>query len=296
MSDKLFCCFSPDSCGLSTGLWYLIRMTSRALTGVLLLGLVGGLCGPLTANESAPIQFQESYTGPHPAEFAELLGQVKSLVPAALAYISAQWNLPNQLHYPLIVIITDHPPNMPAGASAAYVRSVFVDGTLRQTLIVDLQNYVTNRGENLDNLLYHEMAHVVLQDAVTGPAAAGIPQWFNEGLAQSVTSEGHDRTAEDFKRYGHSDARAILCDLNGGVDTFYHGEYNFGCYTQFYLAVERLLALGGKETVANVIAGLHNGMPLPGLTGAVAGLSWPAFQQDVQQYTQDVFAGNKPIP
>ena len=153
-----------------------------------------------------------------------------------------------------------------------------------------------NPTENLDNLLYHEMAHAILQDVVTSPGAAGIPQWFNEGLAQSVTPEGHDRTAETFKRYGHSDVRALLCDLNGGVDTFFHGEYNFGCYTQYYLAVQRLIQLGGKDAIVTVITGLHNGVPLPGVILQVTRLDWSAFQHEIERYTRDVFSGNVPIP
>src|ERR1019366_7837690 len=176
----------------------------------------------LAGERAVAVHFEESYAGAHPAEFAQLLDQVKVIVPGALAYITAPWNLPNTLHYPLIVIVTETPPNLPAGAAAAYVRSVTSGDALRQTLIVDLAYHLQYPAENLDDLLYHEMAHAVLQDAVTGPGAAGIPQWFNEGLAQSITHEGHDRTAEDFKRYGHSDARAVLCDLNGHVDSFYH--------------------------------------------------------------------------
>jgi hypothetical protein len=140
------------------------------------------------------------------------------------------------------------------------------------------------------------MAHAVLQDAVTGPGAVGIPQWFNEGLAQSVTTEGHDRTAANFQRYGHSDAHALICDLNGHIDTFFNGEYNFGCYTYFYLAVERLIQLGGKDTLVKVIMGLHNGTPLPVLVSQVTHLDWPAFQAEIERYTRDVFAGNVSIP
>jgi len=271
------------------------QWTSRNqfLRGLLVWLLVAA---PLTAETLESIHFSESYAGAHPVEFADLLGKAKMIVPDALAYITGQWNLPNTLHSPLIVIVTDNPPNIPAGASAAYVRSVIVGGTLRQTLILDLLHYRTYPTENLEQLVYHEMAHAVLQDAVVSPSSVGIPQWFNEGLAQSVTSEGHDRTAEDFKRYGHSDASAILCDLNGQVDTFYHGEYNFGCYTEFYLAVQRLIALGGKDTLVTIFAGLHNGVPLPQLVAQTTHLDWAAFQQDIHHYTQDVFSGNQPIP
>jgi len=260
------------------------------------LELIGGLCGPLAAEDLAPIQFVESYAGSHPAEFNDLLGQAKVSVPTALAYITGQWGLPNTLHYPLIVRVIDSPSKIPGRPIAAYVRSVRYGDELRQELVVDLQHHLLYPGEKLDDILYHEMAHVVLQDAVTSPAAAGIPQWFNEGLAQSVTTEGHDRTLQDFNRYGHTDAQAVLCDLNGNIDEFYHGEYNFGCYTQFYLAVQRFIQRGGKDALAKVIAGLRSGVPLPDLISHATPLDWPSFQRDVEKYTRDVFAGAVPIP
>jgi hypothetical protein len=280
---------------------YLYRMGLRLLARVAGCGVAAILAGtPVRADDVADIHFVEGYAGPHRAEFTDLLGQVQAIVPSALAYITGQWNLPNTLHHPLIVLITDNPADipkdMPTRPVSAYVRAVTSGDVLRQELIVDLQHHLMYPGEKLDDILYHEMAHAVLQDAVTGPAAAGIPQWFNEGLAQSVTTEGHDRTVEDYKQYGHSDAHAVLCDLNGHVDTFYHGEYNFGCYTQYYLAVQRLVSLGGKDTVVKAITGLHNGTPLPLIIGQVTGLDWPTFQDNIRQYTQDVFAGNKPIP
>jgi hypothetical protein len=271
-------------------------MTRGRLWAFLLLGLALGTGGPLWAEQTSPIHFVESYAGPHANEFNDLLSQVKSIVPAALAYITVQWGLPNTLHYPMIVRVIDSPSSLPGRPIAAYVRSFISGGELRQELVVDLQHHLMYPDENLENVLYHEMAHAVLQDAVTSPGAAGIPQWFNEGLAQSVTTEGRERTSEDFKRYGHTDSPAILCDLNGNVDAFYHGEYNFGCYTQFYLAVHRLLMRGGKDTVAQVITGLKSGTPLPALVGQVTPLSWAAFQGDVQRYTRSVFSGAEPIP
>ncbi len=263
----------------------------------MLVGLIaGGLCFPLAADEPVSIQFLESYAGAHPNEFNELLGQVKVIVPSALAYITGQWGLPNQLHYPLLVRIEDVPNHDPGRAMAAYVRSFRSGSELRQQLVVDLTHHLMYPAENLDNLLYHEMAHAILQDAVTTSVEAGIPQWLNEGLAQSVTTEGHERTEEDFKRYGHTDAHAVICDLNGNVDVFYHGEYNFGCYTYFYLAVNRLMARGGKDAVAKVVNALHNGKPLPEVMGRVTGMDWPTFQRDVEQYARDVFAGKEAIP
>jgi hypothetical protein len=190
----------------------------------------------------------------------------------------------------------DVPSKIPGRPVAAYVRSNGEGDGLRQWLVVDIEHHLLAPDENLERIIYHEMAHAVLRDAVTHIGDAGIPTWFNEGLAQSITTEGQSRTQEDFKRWGHSDARAVLCDLNGTVDAFLHGEYNFGCYTQFYLAVQRLLQKGGQDTVPKIILGLHEGRSLPEIIYRITLLDWPSFQGEVAQYTLDVFSGTQPIP
>jgi hypothetical protein len=242
------------------------------------------------------IQFEQSYAGPHPEEFAQLLAEAKVAVPGAMAYITGRWGLPNTLRQPFLVTITDVLSKDPARPMAAYVRSVTYGNELRQVLVIDLEHHILYPNDNLDDVIYHEMAHAVLRDAVGGRRAAPIPTWFNEGLAQSVTTEGTARTQEDFKRWGHSDARAVLCDLNGKVDEFLHGEQNFGCYTYFYLSVKRLIQLGGKDAVPNIISGLQSGIPLPELIRRLTSLDWPAFQHEAERYALDVFAGDQPIP
>lgn len=267
--------------------------------------LIGPLVGTVLTLSYAPtataetigsIQFEESYAGPHHVEFADVLSQSKIVVPGAVAYITGQWGLPNTLHYPFLVTISDVPSKDQSRVMAAYVRAVTYGNELRQVMVIDLEHHLLYPNDNSDNLIYHEMAHAVLRDVVFGLGAAPIPTWFNEGLAQSVTTEGTQRTQEDFKRYGHSDARAVVCDLNGQVDEFLHGEQNFGCYTYFYLSTKRLLQLGGKDSIPTIIAGLHGGIPLPTIIQGLTKLDWAAFQREAERYTLDVFAGNQPIP
>jgi len=255
-----------------------------------------GVTTPLPAETIGSIQFMESYSGHHPTEFADLLAEAKVVVPGALAYITGQWGLSTTLHQPLLVTVTDVASKDPYRAMAAYVRAVTSGDQLRQVLVIDLEHHLLYPTEHLDDIIYHEMAHAVLRDAVMNPRAAPIPTWFNEGLAQSVTTEGTSRTQEDFKRWGHSDARAVICDLNGSVDEFLHGEQNFGCYTYFYLSTKRLIQLGGKDTIPRVIDGLSHGMALPDIIRQLTSLDWPAFQHDAEHYALDVFAGNQPIP
>src|SRR5689334_22938201 len=80
--------------------------------------------------ETTRIPFVESYNGPHPDEFQTLLEEVKPIIPAALAYVTGQWGLPNSLHYPMIVRIVDVPTDDPARPVAAYVRAVWKDAEL----------------------------------------------------------------------------------------------------------------------------------------------------------------------
>jgi hypothetical protein len=262
----------------------------------LLVGLLLSAWDGQAVAQERSVLFVESYAGPHADEFQEVLGEVKSIVPAALAYITHQWGLPDTLRFPLVVRILDTPSKDLNRPISAYVRSIHSGDELRQELVVDLEHHRMYPEENFENVIYHEMAHAVLQDAVTGPGAAGIHQWFNEGLAQSVTTEGHDRTVEDFKLYAHTDAHAVLCDLNGNVDEFYHGEYNFGCYTYFYLTTQYVMERGGKDALAKIILDLRNGTPLPLAIGQVTQMDWPTFQRNAQQYTRDVFDGKQPIP
>ena len=101
-------------------------------------------------------------------------------VPGALAYITGRWGLPNTLHHPFLVTITDVPSKDQTRAMAAYVRSVSYGNEVRQVLVFDLQHHALYPNDNLDNILYHEMAHAILRDAVTGQGSAPIPTWFNE--------------------------------------------------------------------------------------------------------------------
>ena len=130
----------------------------------------------------------------------------------------------------------------------------------------------------------------------TGPQAAAIPPWFNEGLAQSSTPEGHDRARGDIQGLAYSGLEPVLCDLDGPVDEFAHGPFNGKCYPEFYLAVQRLKQLGGYDLIPKVIRGLRNGTKLPDLMPSLIGKDWPAFKQDAEDYTSKVLAGLKPVP
>ncbi len=243
-----------------------------------------------------PITYDETYEGFHRKEFNELLAQMKVMVPSALALVTQRWGVEYALHHVLVVSVKDLPSKTFRHPRGAYVQSTGYGNGLRQSMVVDIEHYRAYPNANVNELVQHEMAHAVLRDLVAHSGPKGIPNWFNEGLAQSVTWEGRNHTRDAFARWGHSDAHEMVCDLNGSVDEFLHGEHNFGCYTYFYLTVKRLFELGGKNTLPTIITGLHEETPMPKIITHLTTLDWPAFQRDAEQYTLDVFAGTKPIP
>jgi hypothetical protein len=148
-------------------------------------------------------------------------------------------------------------------------------------------------------MVRHEMAHVILNDATAGGSFATIPRWFHEGLAQSVTSEGHEAVQRAFLYWRMSDgalSETGLCDLEGPIDEFAHGPDNGYCYPEYYLAVRRLRQMGGPQTLDKIIKGLGEGKKMSDLIQDVTGMDGDTFQSEVQRYAHDVFEGRKPIP
>src|SRR5439155_22336992 len=134
------------------------------------------------------------------------------------------------------------------------------------------------------------------QDVQASPGAAAIPAWFNEGLAQSVTTEGRQRVEGDINALEDSGESLLLCDLDGPVDEFAHGPYNASCYPEYYLAVQRLKQRGGTRVLSKILQGLQHGTKLPELLPSLTGMDWPVFEKDVENYTRDVFSGVQSIP
>jgi len=161
---------------------------------------------------------------------------------------------------------------------------------------MDLGTYLEHPQEDIQKMLHHEMAHVILNDAVSGKM---VPRWFHEGLAQSVTSEGHQTVQKAFAYWKWSDGRLSevgLCDLNGAIDEFAHGPDNGYCYPEYYLAVQRFRQLGGPKALLLAIDDINAGRSFNEILPAVTGLDAATFQADVERYANEIFNNRRPIP
>ena len=170
---------------------------------------------------------------------------------------------------------------------------------IKQYLVIDLGTYIQYPQEDVRRMLTHEMAHVILNDSTAGAKATAIPRWLHEGLAQSVTGEGHEAVQKMFAYWKGADGQLSdvgLCDLDGAVDEFAHGPDNAYCYPEYYLAVQRLRQLGGPHTLPILLKGLREGMSINDLIERLAGLDAAAFQAAVQRYASDIFSGRRKIP
>src|SRR5258708_3468266 len=171
----------------------------------------------------ANVTYDPEYDVFYQQQFHPLFDRIQTSVPRAYERVTRMWGLdyPGLLH-PLTVQVKQIPSDTLRRWKAAYVEARGQGDSLRQTLVVDIGCYMQNPHEDLDRLVTHEMAHVILQDVQAVPQAAPIPAWFNEGLAQSVTREGHQRVRADREMLGDSGESLVLCDLDGPVDEFAH--------------------------------------------------------------------------
>lgn len=246
------------------------------------------------------ISFDPNYDTFYQEQYHTLMGLAQEIVPQAYRSIMKQWHLSaTGLRHPLLVVVNKEDSDT-LQRRPAYTRMRARGNEMNQRLVIDIGAYMQHPNEDLKRILTHEMAHVILNDAVIdGPQAAPIPAWFHEGLAQSVTSEGHEavNTVFDYWRWSSGQLNQVgLCDLDGPVDAFAHGPDNRYCYPEYYLAVQRLRQLGGSDTLAQLIKGMHDGIKIQDLIPAVAHMDWPDFKQEIERYTRAVFDGTSPIP
>jgi hypothetical protein len=246
------------------------------------------------------VTFDDDHDVFYQEQFHTLQAHAKEAIPRAYKSVIQQWNLRDTggLVHPLTVQIKKLDSDTLVRTKVAYVQPQGFGSGLQQFLVIDIGCYMQHPDEDIDSILTHEMAHVILLDIESEASAAPIPPWFNEGLAQSVTSEGSKRVRTDIMWRHRSGAPLLLCDLEGPVDEFGHGPFNLngGCYPEYYLAVQRLKQLGGPQTLPKVINGLRQGTKMPDIIASITGMDWPSFKKEVNQYSTAVFEGEKPVP
>ena len=145
-------------------------------------------------------------------------------------------------------------------------------------------------------LIGHEMAHIVIGDFLYVKGAYEIPSWFNEGIAVSISGEGHSMCRALGNQLEWSDKMLVFCPLDAPMDAFAHGNANRDCYPEYYLAVQKISQIGGPIAVGKILQGLRVGTTFPELILSATGEDYSQFKQDVNNYTADVMAQRKPIP
>jgi len=252
------------------------------------------LATPARCDAPVNISFDQDFDPFYQEQVHALLRQAEAIIPQAYNRITKAWHLDYQgLRHPLLVQFKETPSQTLRRLEVAYLQTDGAGDQIRFTLVVDLGAYLQDPTEDLHVILTHEMAHAILHDYVLGPKASAIPTWFDEGMAQSVTRQGQDQVRQDAKELRASGRPLFLCDLTAPVDEFAHGPFNFGCYSEYYLAVQRLLHLGGPKALDKILPGLRDGKPLVDLIHEITKLDWASFQKDAARYTETVLTASR---
>jgi len=273
----------------------------RAVAAFAALLSVGQCAEAVTPVPRQPtnITYDNDYDNFYQEAFHALMARVRAAVPRAYQTVTRSWGLEYPgLTHPLTVQIKELSSDTLVRQKVAYVQAQGMGNDLRQVMVFDLGAYLQFPQENIDEIVTHEMGHVVLQDVESGPHTAPIPSWLNEGLAQSIDQEGKERLEKDVESIRRTGAPLVLCKLDEPVDEFSHGPFNTnsGCYPEFYLAVQRLKQLGGPRFIPDLMAGLREGRSLEEQLPSLVKMDWDDFQRDVRHYSEDVFNGRQAIP
>lgn len=236
---------------------------------------------PLGAWGRAPATLVKDYKGSHQDEFIVQYDRVRLLVKQAQLEVSARLGLfqyREGFQFPLTIRFEDGAP--PGIENAlAYVRLLETPAGFQQELVVNL-DLMARMPMDIDQVFYHEMTHVVLNDAIGGEATRKIPPWVQEGLAQYVSGEGEKRVTDTAQHVRQSQVDILLYDLTGPVSG--------NAYPQYYLAIKFLY---DKHTSNSVQALVHNLIagknPIESVEDS-SGLTWARFQSDLREYSHNV--------
>lgn len=240
----------------------------------------------------------------HQEQYRDLLVKTQLTIKSALRTVigseifskSLGLNSDFQFKYPIRVEIKEIPEESLYHGLQGTAGLKKVEGQWVHVLTLNIGAYVQNPEEDVNQLLAHEMAHMVLADFMGEQKIEKVPMWLNEGMAQSVTHEGRSRVADFARSLEWEESMLIPCELDSPVDTFAHGEGNYACYPEYYLAVQRLRQVGGPLAVGKILRGLRDGQKTADAFLSATGIDYSLFQQDVNTFTADVIAERKPIP
>lgn len=232
------------------------------------------------AREQAEIS--KDYAGEHQNDFLQQMERVRLLVKQAQLEDSARLGLlqyQEGFQYPLFIKFED---GAPANVEhvLAFVRLGRSSKGFAQQLVVNLTE-ASHNPFDFDKVFYHEMTHVVLNDAIGGDAALKVPHWVQEGLAQYCSGEGDQRVADTARRFHKSQAYRLLFPLDGPVT-------GFG-YPQYYLAIQYLYDKHSSNAVQALVRNLIAGQDIKAAIEDAAGMPYDQFLKEVKEYSLKVY-------
>ena len=211
---------------------------------------------PITYAPNDDIFYQEQYRDLFAKTSLGIKSAIQTVLESEIFSKSLGLKLDYQFQFPILVTIKVVPEDSLYKALVATAGWGQAEAHPPHELTLNIEAFIQNPGEEgeIQHVLDHEMAHMVLADFMGGESQSyTVPSWLNEGMAQSVTSEGHKRVSDLATSLGGMESMLISCQLDGPIDTFAHGEANFSCYPEYYLAVQRLKQIGGPYAVGKIV-------------------------------------------
>jgi hypothetical protein len=201
-----------------------------------------------------------------------------------------------QLALPLIVVIRVIPEESLYHGLEGTAGWRKVDGHWIHELTINIASYMQEPGEDIPLLLAHEMAHIVLADVVGLEGTGAVPMWLNEGLAQSVTDEGRGRVSDYAGSIGWQESQLIPCTLDAPVNTFAHGDGNYACYPEYYLALQYAARKYGPASIGRFIENSPKSHSVRAAFESATSADYAQFQRDVETFMTNVVTGRQEIP
>jgi hypothetical protein len=253
-------------------------MKPRILSLLAFLLLVTGTPSP-AEESSARVQWKmdETYTGPHTDVYNKLRWKVPVLMRQSLIDLAVRLGLDFQEGWsvPLTIRFVDTAPQGAENA-LAYVMMMSNGQSRFQFLDVNLSAYA-NQEFDFDKVFKHELAHAMLNDALSDEASANVPVWLHEGMAVYGADQGETMLAAYVQMLGDSAKDRLVNGLDGP-----HGALDYG---EDYLAFKYIYDVHGLNSLHNFFKDLVRRQgDVKGAIEYTCGENWERFQVNARAY------------
>lgn len=226
---------------------------------------------PAAASADVPLRIEA------PTELSAAARAVEAVAPARLATVQRLTGVPDPVA-PIRVILA--PEGSPPARSAPSWVVGFALGD-RDVVVLMPQRTLTYPDSTLDELLLHEVAHVLVSRAA---GHRPVPRWFNEGLATVAGSswgiEDRSRLTLALVRRGEASLRELEVMFAGGESRISRA------YALSGAIVREMLRRHGADAGARTLRGLARGMPFPDAFAAATGVTLADFERSFwRRYT-----------